>query len=139
MAFNSDTVMFYKTFRDYGVFDEKGSTFLSMRKVQWYKEGNEPDESKAKIELRKWVVTPEGERANKGISFLTEDGPDNLTKLLIDNGFGKTKEVLRSIMKREDFRESVERINDDDIDSDPNSEYFDMRDILLNTAIEEDE
>ena len=37
-------------------FDERQSTILAMRLVQWVKEGDEPDREKAKLELRKWRV-----------------------------------------------------------------------------------
>ena len=33
-------------------FDELGSRFLALRKVQWVKNGNQPDESKAKLDRR---------------------------------------------------------------------------------------
>lgn len=112
------------------VFDEKGSMFLSMRKTQWCKDDEEPDREKAKLELRKWRVTSEGERADKGIAFLTDEGPGELAKVLIHEGYGDTKELLLELKTREDFKESVEHLFDDQEES-SDGEYFDMRTALL--------
>ena len=113
------------------VFDEKGSTFISMRKTQWVKEGSEPDREKARLELRKWRVTPEGEKADKGFGFLTEEGPHELAKVLIHEGYGHTKDILKELRHREDFKESVNHLFDDDSEESGNGDFFDMRDILL--------
>jgi hypothetical protein len=112
-------------------FDEKGSTFLAMRMIQWVKDGEEPDESKAHLELRKWRVTNEGEeRADKGFSFLTDNGPHELVKGLIHEGYGKTKEVLEELSHREDFKEAIDHFGEDE-DS-VTGEYYDMRKLLQN-------
>ena len=111
-------------------FDEHGNTFLAMRRTQWLKEGETPDKDKSKIELRKWRVTSEGERADKGFSFLTEEGPNQLVNTLIKNGFGDTKEILIGIRKRDNFKESVEHLFDKE-DFSTDGEYFDMRTMLL--------
>lgn len=119
-----------------GIFDEKGSTFCTMRKVQWVKEGEEPDKEKAKFELRKYRIGSEGEIPDKGFSFLTEDGPNELVNILIDQGFGNTKEVLRKLKKRKDFKESVKTLFEDAPVDDPDGEYFDMRSVLLDESEE---
>lgn len=132
MAFDSNTNIRPVMFDGLdAIFDEKGSMFLSMRKVQWIKEGNEPDPSKAKLELRKWIVGPDGvEKANKGMTFLTEEGPHELAKTLVHHGYGKTKEILLELKGREDFQESVNTLFDKDEDT-GSGEYFDMRSALL--------
>lgn len=120
-------------------FDERGSTFLAMRKVQWLKDNEEPDESKAHLELRKWIVDKDGnEVANKGFSFLTEDGPNELAKVLIKEGYGKTGEILNELVKREDFKDSVENFGKDE-ENNESGEYFDMRQLLSNIEIDEEE
>ena len=113
------------------IFDEKGSMFLAMRRVAWYSEGKEePGEEKAKLELRKWLINKEGEeQPHKGFSFLTENGPHDLTKMLVQKGYGDTKELLIALKDREDFKESVEHMYDDN--SENVSEYFDARSTLL--------
>ena len=129
-----------KVFKDYGItFDEKGSTWGTVRKVQWLKEGKEPDESKAKIEIRKFTQTSEGERMMKGYTFSTPEGPGELVVSLIGAGFGNTKEILKEVRKRDDFLESAKTINEDNDDND-SGESFDMRDLLLGYTddIEED-
>ena len=121
-------------------FDEKGSTFLAMRMIQWVKDNEEPDESKAHLELRKWRVTNEGEeRADKGFSFLTENGPHELAKGLIHEGYGKTKEILEELSTRDDFKDAVEHFGEDEDST--TGEYFDMRELLKNidNSMEDDE
>lgn len=131
-----------KVFKDYGItFDEKGSTWGTVRKVQWIKEGKEPDEAKAKIEIRKFAQTKEGERMMKGYTFSTPEGPGELVVGLIDAGFGETKNILRSVRKRDDFLEAAENINKETEDNN-NGEMFDMRDLLLgldNSSDDEEE
>ena len=132
------TEMTCHVFKDYGItFDEKGSTWGTVRKVQWLKDGKEPDESKAKIEIRKFTQTADGERMMKGYTFSTPEGPGELTVGLIDAGFGETKEILRSVRKRDDFLDAAKTINEDDDNSD--GETFDMRDLLLGIDNGEDE
>lgn len=130
----------YHVFEDYNIpFDEKGASCGTVRKVQWVKEGNEPDENKAKIEIRKMYINSEGEKNGKGYTFSTPDGPSELVVGLINAGFGETKEILKSVRKREDFIKAAETINDDN-ESSGNGELFDMRDLLLpKTDIEEED
>lgn len=132
--------LIYHVFKDYNIaFDEKGSTYGTVRKVQWVKEGNEPDESKAKIEIRKMYVNDTGERAGKGFSFSTQEGPGELAIGLISKGFGDTKEILRAVRTRKDFLEAAKTINEDN-DGSSDGEMFDMRDLLLGLdTSEEDE
>lgn len=110
------------------IFDEKGNVFLAMRKIQWCKQGVEPDPDKGKLELRKWHMKPEGETPSKGFSFLTEEGPHELVNVLISSGYGHTKDILLKLKEREDFEESVKSIYDE---VDTNDEYFDPRETLL--------
>lgn len=139
--FNKDANISCHVFKDYGlIFDEKNSSCGTLRKVQWLTEGKEPDESKAKLEIRHIQMTPEGEKPGKGYGFSTEEGPHELVEGMVDLGFGNTKKILRSVRKREDFIESATNINNDNTDDD-GSEMFDMRDLLKGVSeedIEED-
>ena len=123
----------YKLYGDLGmIFDEKGSTFLAMRKVAWFNKdkGIEPSEEKAKLDMRKWTANDNGNDIPlKGFSFLTEEGPHSLTEALADNGYGKTPKLLNSLKKREDFEESVKHMYDEEDES--GTEYFDARADLL--------
>ena len=137
MAFNSDKIIkpvFFGNINE--TFDERGSMYLALRKTQWVQEGQEPDETKAKFEIRKWMVTPEGEKANKGVAFLTENGPSELAHVLVKNGFGETKTILLDLKKREDFKEAVEHMYDGETDTD--GEFFDMRTALLSEEPEDE-
>ena len=109
------------------IFDEKGNVFLAMRKIQWCKPDVEPDPEKGKLELRKWHMTAEGERASKRFSFLTEESPHELAKVQVSNGYGHTKDILMKLKEREDFEEAVKSIYDGADDD----EYFDLGEALL--------
>jgi hypothetical protein len=116
------------------VIDERGSQFISLRKVQWAKDkSEEKDSSKAHLELRRWRIDPDrGEMPNKGVVFLTDEGPHNCVTGLIEAGYGRTKDCLLKLKEREDFREAVEHLYDDSDTSDSNGEFFDARELLLN-------
>ena len=126
-----DNSMRYHIFKDYNIpFDEKGTTYGTVRKVQWIKEGNEPDEDKAKIEIRKVYTSGAEEKVGKGYTFSTPEGPGELVSGLIEAGFGETKNILKSVRKREDFADAVANINNDE-DDNSDGDMFDMRDLLL--------
>lgn len=128
-------------FKDFNIpFDEKGSTCGCVRSVQWVKDGNEPDESKAKIEIRKLYVSGEKESTGKGYTFSTPEGPSELTIGLIKAGFGATKDILKEVRTRDDFLEAAKTINEDSDDF-GDGEMFDMRDLILGSSglDEEDE
>lgn len=138
MAWDKDNAPVYHVFKDYNIlFDEHGSSVGTVRKVQWLKPGAEPDESKAKIEIRKFRINADGEQAAKGYSFSSEEGVGELAVGLIDAGFGNTKDILRSVRKREDFIEAANHINDEE--SDGEGEMFDMRSLLMGLDTEEEE
>ena len=127
-AFDQNKKFEYHVEEDH-VFDEKGSTFLAMRKIAWgVAQNEEVDPEKLHWELRKWRMIDGEEMANKGFGFLTEEGPHELTKTLLEQGFGHTKDVLNAIKDRDDFREAVENMS---VDSDTSGEYFDPRSMLL--------
>jgi hypothetical protein len=115
------------------------SSFFMVLPTEWVKEGKEPDESKAKIEIRKMYVNAESERTGKGFSFATEEGPGELAVGLIKAGFGETKEILRAVRKRKDFLEAAKTIDQDQDESDGSGEIFDMRELLLGLDSEEEE
>lgn len=136
MAFGKDDKndLRYKIFAgEDDIFDEKGSTFCALRRVAWYnaaKRDDEPTEDEAKWEVRRWKANDDGtDTANKGMTFLTEEGPHNLAEMLVDKGFGATKKLIGSIKKRDNFKDTVEHMYDEEeINSD---EFFDARDELL--------
>lgn len=138
MAFDKDkkiTPVFFGSINE--TFDERGSMYLALRKTQWVREGQEPDESKAKYEIRKWVVGPDGDTPNKGTSFLTDNGPNELAHVLLKNGFGDTKQCLLDLKTRDDFKDAVKHMYDAETDTD--GEFFDAREMLLKENPDEDE
>lgn len=114
------------------IFDEKGSTFCALRKVAWYNadKNEEPTEEDAKWEIRKWRANDDGtDTPNKGMTFLTDEGPHNLAEMLVDKGFGETKKIIGSLKGRDNFKDSVEHMYDEEeINSE---EFFDARTELL--------
>ena len=129
----------YHVFKDYDIpFDEKGTTCGTVRKVQWIKGSGEPDESKAKIEIRKVYTSGAEEKTGKGYTFSTPEGPGELAIGLIKAGFGDTKEILRAVRSREDFLEAANNINNDE-DDNTSGDIFDMRDLLLAEDEEDDD
>ena len=83
------------------VIDERGNTVVMLRRVAW------GDRDFGRPEVRKWHLSEGKERADKGVTFLTDDGPANLAKMLIRKGFGDTKEYLEVLQEREDFENSL--------------------------------
>ena len=57
--------------------DEKANSFIALRKIKW---GNS---SEFRLDLRKWFNTATGETMSKGVSFMTEDGPHELVKVMV--------------------------------------------------------
>ena len=77
---------------DYTI-DEKGNTFIALRKIDW---GNKGD---FKLDIRKYYASESGETMSKGLSFLTDEGPNELTKVLIENGYGNDEEIANAILE----------------------------------------
>lgn len=131
MAFGMTTDVRYHVFKDYNIpFDEKGTTCGVVRLIQWVKNTDLPDESKAKVEIRKIYTSGAEEKLGKGYTFSTPEGPGELAVGLIRAGFGETKEILKAVRERDDFLEAAKTINDDPDDG-SDGEMFDMRDLLL--------
>lgn len=109
------------------IFDEKGNTFLALRKISW-------NDREPKLDLRKWYVNSEGEETvGKGISFLTEDGPNELTRILVKEGYGDTNELMEYLSKREDFDKDKY-----DIDSlIKKDEYYDAQSLFGDSIMED--
>ena len=130
MAFNKNTEIKPTIDPDFDfVVDEKGNQFIALRKVAW-SDGKEP-----RLELRKWINNPNGtEQAMKGTGFLTEEGPHTLTKVLCENGYGHTPDIINGIKDRDDFRLSLNKVlNPDDELYDPSAvgkDFFDPQELF---------
>ena len=124
----------YKVNPDFDfIFDEKGNTFLALRKISW------GDNGKEKLDIRKYYNSSDGtETVGKGISFITDEGPHELTRILVENEFGYTDEIINGIKDRKDFMSSLVKVlNKEEIDNlelesvDPDEDYFDPVESLL--------
>jgi hypothetical protein len=112
--------------------DERNNTVMMLREVSW-------NGRQEHLELRKWIVGEEGERPNKGVVFMTEEGPHNLVNVMTKLGYGDTKTVLGNLKDRADFEPAlVETIGMQKVVQAKNSEvevseddYFDPRSMTL--------
>jgi hypothetical protein len=115
MAFEHDSNFSYEVDPSLDeVVDESNNSMVVLRKAKW----GDTDKSKFKIELRRCYVTNTGEeRVGRGCTFITENGPNNLTSALLKHGFGDTKEVIQSIKDRDNFDISMRRaLSDEDLE-----------------------
>ena len=104
--------------------DEKGNTFIALRKIAW---GNSEE---YKLDLRKYYATAEGETMSKGVSFLTEDGPNELVNVLLQEGYGEPMAIAETIKNsRPDIMELL-AADIDKIKEEANSGFYDPRELL---------
>lgn len=95
--------------------EEGNNTSINLRKVYWEDIKNPKEDPKAKFELRKYTINKDGDEvAGKGVTFLSEDGPDLLVETLIEAGFGRTENILRCVSKRPDAEEIVCLLKNED-------------------------
>lgn len=111
---------------DYTI-DEKGNTFIALRKIDWNNKGE------YKLDLRKYYASESGETMSKGVSFLTEDGPHELTKVLVETGYGDDNELAEAIIKDRPY--IAKRIKEE-LD---NNQFYANRIDKLESTYEEDE
>ena len=128
MAFGGGEIVYNIVDEFDHTFDEKGNTFLAFRKLSW-------GDGEPKYDLRKWYINKEGqETVGKGVSFLTEEGPHELARVLVSTGFGHTDELVSELVKRDDFKIALNRAvgKDDPLydDSIKDDEYFDPKELL---------
>lgn len=121
------------------IIEERGNQFLAMRMVRWN------DNKEFKLDIRKYVLSETGETPLKGISFLTEEGPDELTKILVEEGFGNNVDLFETIKRKRPelesyfIRDYLDRDNKDlqshldtyPIIEDNTEEYYDPEELLL--------
>lgn len=113
------------------IVDERGNSAIMFRKLAW-------GEGEEKFELRKWFVDIGKETPGKGVTFLTEEGPHNLTQVLVKKGFGETEKILHELKQRKDFEESLinvigkERVEEaKEQESSSDKVYYDPKEILM--------
>ena len=112
------------------IVDEKGSVFIALRKIAWgCGKDDDPEDLDIpiKLDLRKYYNTDQGERMDKGVSFLTEEGPNELTKVLLEEGYGNTAQCLSVLLKRSDINDAVNIITNGEVEEEG---YYDPRELL---------
>ena len=82
----------------------RGNTAVYFRMVDWN------DREAKRPEIRKWRISENGETPDKGVTFLTDDGPKNLAKAIIKKGFGETAEYIEALKDRDDFDDSLAQV-----------------------------
>lgn len=120
---------------DYTI-DEKGNAFIALRKIDWGNNGN------YKLDLRKYYASESGETMQKGVSFLTEEGPDELTKVLLEVGYGNDNEIADAIIENRpgilgriytalnNNPELVSGLEEDDFGTDEDDDYYDPEELM---------
>ena len=110
--------------------DEKNNQFIRLAEIAWAGADEEVDPSKIKLDIRKYTTDADGnERMLKGCSFLTEDGPHELTHALVEEGFGNTEKILTAIKQRSDFPDAVKSCYGEKA-ADATDDTFDLRNII---------
>lgn len=105
------------------IIGEYGNSSLNLRKVGW----NGRD---AKLDLRKWSYTEDGERAMKGVT-MTDDEGSELAAVLVEQGYGDTRRIAKAISAREDYDEVMAHLDEEEVTEDDGSEeYYDPSELL---------
>ena len=100
--------------------DSRGNSVIMLRKLAW---GSNAE----KLEIRRWIIDIDSERANKGVTFLTEEGPHNLVRVMAEKGFGHTHEIINAIKDREDFDDALASIGKKAPKGKPSEEFYDPK------------
>lgn len=112
------------------IVEERGNQFIRFAQIAWKGEDEDCEPNEIKYDLRKYTTDSDGkERMLKGVSFLSEEGPHELTHILLEEGFGNTEKIIDTIKTREDFKDAVKSsygIHKEDFDDGT----FDLRDII---------
>lgn len=133
------------------VIEEKNNSFIAFRQLVWGDDTDDPN--KMKLDLRKWTATPEGEQCGKGVTFLSENGPNELVHVLVEHGYGNTTRIMNALAGRKDFFTTVKSYLGDtfteeqaecflsmvDNDIDENEEMYDPREEFDEYDYDEDD
>lgn len=120
------------------VLEERGNTYTALKKIRW------GDNDHFSLDIRKWYATENGERMAKGCSLMTDEGADELTRVLVSTGYGDDKElaseicsnrtelaarIYNNILNNDDLKDTVESIISNQI-ADEEEEYHDLREVI---------
>lgn len=120
------------------ILEERANTYIALRKIKW------GDSTESKLDIRKYVATEDGERMMKGCSF-TDEGAHELTKVMLEQGYGKDKEIFDAIINNRPeitsrFIEEIKGCSDKELEDhlknypipqeESETEYYDLGDLL---------
>lgn len=92
------------------IIEERGNTISRIREIKW------GDGDNIKLDIRRYHIDKNGdEKMSKGFGFVTEDGPTNLTNILVEQGYGDAKFILKHLKDRDEVKDLLEDV---DIDED---------------------
>lgn len=117
------------------ILEEKANTYIALRKVKW---GNSQD---FKVDIRKYMSSENGEQMRKGCTFISEEGVHELTKVLLQQGYGRTDEIVSAIKNERPkvFAALIQEIKDIPIDKAKEmvdealadqEEFYDLREVI---------
>ena len=110
------------------IIEESGNNSINLRKISW---NGRP----YKLDLRKYSYKDGKESMLKGIS-ISDEGANELTGVLIENGYGDTKRIIKALRTRENFNE--EMLEPDYVFEDDNDEeFYDPKQLLALDIVEE--
>ena len=124
MAWNSDKEISMEIEEGFDFILEEGqNTSINLRKISW---NGRP----SKLDIRKWNYTDSGERAMKGIG-LSDEGADELAAVLVENGYGETRRLVKALKERESDEEiDIELPAEEETEDDGEEEYYDPSELL---------
>ena len=113
--FNKDKEFSYEVDPNFDyVLEERANTFIALRKIKW------GSQTESKLDIRKYRATEEGEMIMKGCS-ITDEGAHELTKILVEQGYGLDKEIYDAIINNRPeitsrFIETIRNSSDKEIE-----------------------
>ena len=130
MARNSDSEFTYEFQEGFDyIIEESGNTSSNLRRISW---NGRP----YKLDFRKYSYKDGQEMMMKGIS-MSEDGASELASVLVENGYGDTRRIIKAIRGRDDFDESL-LDKAVEIDDSTDEEYYDPKQLLKDDTNEGD-
>ena len=115
------------------IISEGGNSSINVRRISW-------NDHPYKLDIRRYSYKDGKESMLKGIS-LDDKAAGNLAVILIENGYGETKDLLDAVSKRSDFKEVLKTQIDNLDDNNEEEEYYDPNELLsrYGVIIEDDE
>jgi hypothetical protein len=105
------------------ILSEGSNSSICLRKISW----NDRD---FKIDIRKYNYKDNKEIMGKGIS-LSDEAADSLAEVLVDTNYGDTATLLKSLRKREDFKDALaNKASTVDGDDSDGEDYYDPSELL---------